>query len=263
MKIIVCMKQVPVQDSLLKIAENGRWILEDELNWEINESDHYALETALRLKEANGGGEVVLLTMGPDRVKEAIKQGLAKGADRALHLNNEAFSTIDPFINAKLLAAAIKNESPDLVFTGLQTDDQGWGQTGPALAEMLGFSHATIAMEIVKTDAGVKVKRELESGWFQWVELPAPALVSIQSGISQLRYATIKGIMMAKKKEIKQLTLADIGLSETEVDDKQSPLKFDKIYMPEKNKQAELLTGDPKEIARQLADKLKNEAKVF
>lgn len=262
MKIIVCMKQVPVQDSLLRITGDNRWIEEDELNWEINESDHYALETALRLKEEHGG-EVVLLTMGPDRVKEAIKQGLAKGAERALHIDNASFSTMDPFINAKLLTAAIKQEEPDLVFTGLQTDDSGFGQTGPILAELLGFAHTTIAMEIQKTESGIKVKRELESGWFQWVELPLPALVTIQSGINQIRYATIKGIMMAKKKEIKALTLDDLGLSESDVNVSNSPLKFSKLYIPQKTKRAELLEGDPKDVARKLADKLKNEAKVF
>ncbi len=262
MKIIVCMKQVPVQDSLLKITDDNTWVHEDELNWEINESDNYAMEAALRLKEEHGG-EVVLLSMGPDRVKESIKQGLAKGVERALHINNEDFTTRDPFINAKLLAAAIKQESPDLVLTGLQADDTGFGQTGPILAEYLGLPHTSIVMEIEKSNGGIKVKRELEGGWFQSVELPLPALLSIQSGSNQLRYATIKGIMMAKKKEIKSLTLADLGLAEDEVDDSNSSLNFNRIFIPEKTKKAEIFEGDPKEIAAKLADKLKNEAKVF
>ncbi len=262
MKIIVCMKQVPVQDSLLKITDDSRWVQEAELNYEINESDHYALETALLLKEEHGG-EVVILTMGPRRVKEAIKQGLAKGADRALHINNESFTTLDIFINAKLLAAAIQQEEADLVLTGLQTDDYGFGQTGVILAEKLGLPHASIVMEILKQDGSIKVKREMESGWFQSVELPLPALLTIQSGISQIRYATIKGIMMAKKKEIKELSLSDLGLAEGDVDDSTSSLKFHKLYVPEKTKQAELLEGDPKDVAAQLVHKLKNEAKVF
>ncbi|MFQ5677797.1 MAG: electron transfer flavoprotein subunit beta/FixA family protein, partial [bacterium] len=192
MKIIVCMKQVPVKDSLLKIKDDGSWIEEADLNYEINESDHYALEAALRLKEAHSG-EVVLLTMGPDRVKEAIKQGLAKGADRALYINNEDFTTQDPFVNAKILAAAIKQEEFDLILTGLQSDDYGSAQTGVILAENLDIPSATIVMEVQKQASGIKVKRELESGWFQWVELPLPALLTIQSGINQIRYATIKG----------------------------------------------------------------------
>ncbi len=262
MKIIVCLKQVPVKDSLLKIKDDETWVHEDDLSYEINESDHYALETALRLKEEHGG-EVVILTMGADRVREAIKQGLAKGAERAIHINNESFTTIDSNINAKILAAAIKTEQPDLILTGLQTDDYGSAQTGVILAEYLGLPHAGIVMEIQKQEGSIKVKRELESGWFQSVELPMPALLTIQSGINQLRYATIKGIMMAKKKEIKQPTLSDLGLSESDVAPGSSSLKFQKIYVPKKTKQTQFFEGDPKDIASQLVDKLRNEAKVF
>lgn len=261
MKIVVCMKQVPVKDSLLKINSQNTWIEEGDLSYEINESDHYALEEALRMKEKHGG-EVVIVSMGPDRIKEAIKQGLAKGADRAIHINDDAFRTLDPVANAKVLAAAIKQDGEcDLVLAGLQTDDYGWGQTGVILAEILGVPHATIVMEIEKQDGSIKVKRELESGWFQWVELPLPALLTIQSGINQIRYATIKGIMMAKKKEIKELGLSDLGLSEGDVNTGQ--MRFSKMYIPEKTKQAEILEGDPKEVARKLAEKLKNEAKVL
>ncbi len=262
MKIIVCMKQVPVKDSLLKIKDDGSWIHETELSYEINESDHYALEEALRLKEKHGG-EVVVLSMGPDRVKEAIKQGLAKGADRAIHINNESFTSLDPLVNAKILAAAIKTEQFDLILAGLQTDDYGSAQTGVILAEMLQVPYATIVVEIQKQNGAIKVKRELESGWFQWVELPMPALFTIQSGINQIRYATIKGIMMAKKKEIKLLGLSELGLSESDVSEDVSALKFNKIYIPEKTKQTEIFEGDPKEAAQKLVQKLKNEAKVF
>ncbi|MFQ5603306.1 MAG: electron transfer flavoprotein subunit beta/FixA family protein [bacterium] len=262
MNIIVCMKQVPVKDSLLKIKEDSSWIHESDLNYEINESDHYALEEALRLKEKHDG-EVVILCMGPERVKEAIKQGLAKGADRAIHINNESFTSLDPIVNAGILTAAIKQEQFDLVLTGLQTDDYGSAQTGVIMAEMLQVPHASIVMEIQKQNGSIKVKRELESGWFQWVELPTPALLTIQSGINQIRYATIKGIMMAKKKEIKTPSLSDLGLSESDVKNGGTGLKFHKIYIPEKTKQTEIIEGEPKEVAQKLADKLKNEAKVF
>lgn len=262
MKIIVCMKQVPVKDSLLKIMDDGSWVHETDLNYEINESDHYALEEALRLKEAHSG-EVVLLSMGPERVREAIKQGLAKGADRAIHIDNSSFTTQDPFVNARVLAAAIKREEFDLVLSGLQTDDYGSAQTGVILAENLGVPSATIVMEIQKQNGGIKVKRELESGWFQWVELPLPALLTIQSGINQIRYATIKGIMMAKKKEIKAPGLSELGLSESDVEEGQTGLVFSKIYVPEKTKKTEIFEGDPREVAQKLADKLKNEAKVI
>ncbi|RMD94118.1 MAG: electron transfer flavoprotein subunit beta/FixA family protein [Calditrichaeota bacterium] len=263
MKIIVCMKQVPIKDSQLKIKSDGSWIEESDLNFEINESDHYALEEALRLKEKHGG-EVVILSMGSQRVTEAIKQGLAKGADRALHINNESFTRIDPFINAKLLAAAIRQEGDfDLILTGLQSDDYGFGQTGVILAELLGVPSATIVMEIQAQDSKIKVKRELESGWFQWVELPLPAVLTIQSGINQIRYATIKGIMMAKKKEIKPLGLEELGISEDEIQESISGLKFHRIYVPEKTKKTEIFEGDPKEVAKKLVEKLKNEAKVI
>ena len=262
MKIIVCMKQVPVQDSHLRVKSDGSWIEEEGLNYEINESDHYGLEEALRLKEKQGG-EVILLAMGPDRLKESIKQGLAKGADRAIYIDNKEFSVVDPLISARVLAAAIQMESPDLVMTGLQSDDHGFGQTGVILAELLGIAHATIVMEIQALPNGIKVRRELESGWFQWIELPLPAILTIQSGLNQIRYATIKGIMMAKKKEIKELTLADLNLTTSEVAAGSSGLLFRKVYVPEKSKQTEIFEGDAKETARKLADKLKNEAKVF
>jgi electron transfer flavoprotein beta subunit len=261
-KIIVCLKQVPVQDSLLRIREDGSWIHDTDLNYEINESDHYALEEALRLKEKQGG-EVVVLSMGPERINEAIKQSLAKGADRAIRISTNDTGVVDAWINAKLLAAAVQSESPDLILTGLQSDDFGFGQTGVVLAEMLGVPHATIVVEVEAGDGNVRVKRELESGWFQWVELPLPALLTIQSGINQIRYATIKGIMMAKKKEIKQIAPSELGIPETEIAAGASGMKLEKIYVPEKTKKAQVLEGDPKEVARQLAEKLKNEAKVF
>ena len=187
--------------------------------------------------------------MGPERVKEAIKQGLAKGADRAIHIDNSSFTTQDPFVNAKILTAAIKQEEFDLVLSGLQTDDYGSAQTGVILAENLGVPSATIVMEIQKQNGGIKVKRDLESGWFQWVELPLPSLLTIQSGINQIRYATIKGIMMAKKKEIKALGLSELGLSESDVQEGQTGLVFNKIYLPEKTKQTEIFEGDPTEVA--------------
>ena len=149
------------------------------------------------------------------------------------------------------------------MFTGLQSDDYGFAQTGVVLAEYLGVPSATIVMEIQSQNGGIKVKRELESGWFQWVELPLPSLLTIQSGINQIRYATIKGIMMAKKKEIKALGLTELGLSESDVQEGQTGLVFNKIYIPEKTKQSEIFEGDPKEAAQKLADKLKNEAKVI
>src|SRR5512142_2809220 len=210
MKIIVCIKQVPARDSQLRVAPSGAWIQEADLSYEINEPDAYALEEGLQLKEKNGG-EVVVLCAGPARAAQTIREALAKGADRAVHIEEEALDAFDPLGGARLLAAALKSESPDLVLTGLQSDDFGYGQTGVILAELLGLPHATIIMQVEKQEGGIRVKRELEDGWFQHVEMPLPALLTIQSGINKLRYATLMGIKKAKTKEVKRLTPADLG----------------------------------------------------
>lgn len=256
MKIVLCMKQVPLKDSQVKIAANGTWIDEQNLNFEINESDHYGLEAGLRLKEKHGG-ELVLLTIGPARAKQALSQALAKGADRAIHVIHDQ-PIMDPLLVAQILAAAIKTENPDLILTGLQSDDSGFGQTGVVLAELLGFAHATLVMEVNAEGEKLRLKRELESGWFQYIELPMPAVLTIQSGLAQIRYATIKGIMEAKKKPVKEIPLATLG-----VDLGAQHLTFHKMYVPLKSKKTQMLTGDAKSVAKQLADKLKNEAKVI
>src|SRR5689334_23222730 len=224
MKIIVSIKQVPVRDSQLRIESNGRWIQENDLSFEINEPDAYALEAGLQLKEKHGG-EVIALCLGPSRAAQTIREALAKGADRAIHIEEEELAGLDPLAAAKLLAAALKGEAPDLVLTGLQSDDLGYGQTGVILAELLGTPHATIIMEVEKSDGGIKVKRELENGWFQHVEMPLPALLTIQSGISKLRYATLMGIKKAKTKEIKRLTAAELGAAP------QGSIALDRIYV--------------------------------
>jgi electron transfer flavoprotein beta subunit len=250
------MKQVPLKDSQLKITADGVWVDEKNLNFEINESDHYALEAGLRLKEKHGG-EVIVVSLGPAaRLKQAISQALAKGADRALVINHEQ-PILDPLLSANLLAAAIKPENPDLVLTGLQSDDLGFGQTGVVLAELLGMPHATLVMEVQSLDGKLKIKRELESGWFQYIELPSPAVLTVQSGYAPIRYATIKGIMEAKKKPLKEMNVADLGVQMAET------VKMSKMYAPVKSKQTQILQGDAKTVAKQLAEKLKNEAKVI
>src|SRR5262245_1107305 len=205
MKIVVAIKQVPARDSQLRVAASGKWIEETDLSYEINEPDAYALEEGLQLKEKHGG-EVIALCAGPARAAQTIREALAKGADRAIHIEEANIGTYDPLAAARLLAAALKSESPDLILTGLQSDDLGYAQTGVILAELLGLPHATIIMQVEKQDGGIRVKRELEDGWFQHVEMPLPALLTIQSGINKLRYATLMGIKKAKSKEIKRLT---------------------------------------------------------
>jgi electron transfer flavoprotein beta subunit len=256
MKIVVAIKQVPARDSQLRIASSGKWILEDDLTYEINEPDAYALEEGLQLKEKHGG-EVIVLCLGPARASQTIREALAKGADRAIHIEEEDLGAFDPLAAARLMAAALKAESPELVLTGLQSDDLGYGQTGPILAELMGLPHATIIMEVEKQDGGIRVKRELEDGWFQHVEMPLPALLSIQSGISKLRYATLMGIKKAKTKEVKRMTAADLGGAGA------ASIGIDRIYLPERTKRTQLFEGNPKDAAAKLVEKLKFEARVI
>jgi electron transfer flavoprotein beta subunit len=258
-KIIVCLKQVPARDSILRLNQAATWIQEADLNFEINEPDIYALEEGLRLKEKLGG-EVVICCLGPARAQKAIKEALAKGADRALHLEDAAFEGLDAYGVGLALSRAIREEKPDLVLTGLQSDDFGFAQTGVILADLLGLPYSTILMEIQVIGATLKVKRELEGGWFQWIEMPLPALLTIQSGINKPRYATLKGIMAAKTKPIRKLVPADLGLNSGDLAPRQRVLR---VYVPAKSTQTDFLQGSPKEIATILVDKLRNESRVI
>ncbi len=253
MKIAVCIKQVPSREWQPRINEAGTWIRDQDASYEMNEPDAYALEEALRLKE-RAGGEVVVCSAGPTRVAQVLREALARGADRAIHVEDDALASADAFVVADALASAMRDEKFDLVLTGLQSDDQGFAQTGVILAERLGMAHATIIMEVQVADGGLKVKRELEGGWFQWIALPLPAVLTIQSGINTLRYATLKGIMAAKKKEIRKAA-PPAGLAA-----KQQILK---LYVPQKQKHTEMLTGGPADIAKQLVKKLRDDARVL
>src|SRR6202050_295597 len=211
MKIIVAIKQVPERDAQVRIDAAAKWIDESDLQFALNESDAYALEEALQLKEKHGG-EVVVLTAGPERIGQTIREALAKGADRAINIACDDLNSRDALDVARLLAAAIKTESPDLVLTGLQSEDLGLGQTGVILAEVLGLPHASLILHVEKTESGLKAKRELEEGWFQQIEMPTPAVLTIQSGGNKLRYATLMGIKKAKTKEVRQLSAAELGV---------------------------------------------------
>jgi len=257
MKIVVAIKQVPARDSQLRIASTGGWIDEADLSYEINEPDAYALEEGLQLKEKHGG-EVVVLCAGPARAAQTIREALAKGADRAIHIEGETLGALDPLAGARRLAAALKPESADLILTGLQSDDLGYGQTGVILAELLGLPHATIVMRVETAPQGIRVKRELEDGWFQHVDLPLPALLTIQSGINKLRYATLMGIKKARTKEIRRVTPEELG---AETGD--PSILLERVYLPERTKRTQLWEGNPREAAAQLVEKLKFEARVL
>jgi electron transfer flavoprotein beta subunit len=256
MKIIVCVKQVPAKDAPLRIGPEGMWVQEGDVSFETCEPDAYALEAALQLKEAHGG-EVVVVSLGPERVRKTMLDGLAKGADRAIHITDDRFHELDPLQMAAAIAGGIRDEKPDLVLTGLQSDDHGYGQTGVILAELLGLPHATVIMDVQVSGGRLRVKRELEGGWFQWVELPLPAVLAIQSGINKPRYASLKGIMAAKKKEIRAVPRTDLG------SDLATSQKTQKVYVPQKTKRTEFLEGEPKNVAQKLVEKLKHEARVL
>src|SRR6185312_16377435 len=253
MKIAVCVKQVVTREWQLRVNDQKTWIRDQDASFELNEPDAYALEEALRLKEKHGG-EVVVCSAGPARAAQVIREALARGADRAIHVESDALATADANGVAEALAAAIRDEQVDLVLTGLQSDDQGFGQVGVLLAEKLGMPHATIIMEVQKSDSGLRVKRELEGGWFQWVSLPLPALLTIQSGINQLRYATLKGIMAAKKKEIRKVAPAGGA---------QAAQRITSLYFPEKGKKTQMIAGSPAEAAKDLVTRLRDEARVL
>jgi electron transfer flavoprotein beta subunit len=256
LKILVCMKQVPQKDAPLKLNEAGTWIRED-VSYEVNEPDAYALEEALRQKEKHGG-EVVVITAGPGRAQQVLREALAKGADRGIHLEDAGFLGLDAYNTARAFAATIKDEQFDLIFTGLQSDDYGFAQTGVILAQLLGRPHATIIMQIEKMDGGIRVKRELEAGYFQFVDMPLPAVLTIQSGINKLRYATLIGIKQAKNKPLRKVALAEVQNSIGA-----NLQKIERMYIPEKTKKTEFLEGGAGEIAKKLVDKLRNEIRVL
>jgi electron transfer flavoprotein beta subunit len=256
MKIVVAIKQVPERDAQVRIDATAKWIEESGLQYALNESDAYALEEALQLKEKHGG-EVVVLTAGPERVGPTIREALAKGADRAIHIDCADLGARDALGVAKLLAAALKPENPDLVLTGLQSDDLGLGQTGVIVAELLGLPHATLILHVEKTETGLTVKRELEEGWFQNIDMPTPAVLTIQSGGNKLRYATLMGIKRAKTKEVRRVTAAELAMDAAPV------AVLERVALPQKQKSTQILPGSPREAAAALVEKLKFEARVL
>ncbi|GIU73384.1 MAG: electron transfer flavoprotein subunit beta [Bryobacteraceae bacterium] len=255
MKIVVAVKQVPARDVQAELVPSGDWIDESGLSFEMNEPDAYALEAALRLRES-AGGEVVAVSAGPERVQSVLREALAKGADRAIHLaaDGDAARGLDPAVNAALLERAVREEQPELVLTGLQSDDTGSGQTGVVLAARLGWPHATLVMAIEPGQGEVRVKRELEGGWYQHMRLPLPAVLTIQSGISRLRYATLMGIKRARTKEIRRLEAPPEAAG---------GLRLAGLALPRRSRQTQFLEGPPAEQAAQLVEKLRFEARVL
>jgi electron transfer flavoprotein beta subunit len=256
MKILVCIKQVPQKDAPLKLSEDGKWIRED-VSYEVNEPDAYALEEALRQKTQHQG-EVAVLTAGPARASQVLREALAKGADRAIHLEDDRFTRLDSANTARAIAAAVREENFDLIVTGLQSDDFGAAQTGVLLAEILGIPHATIIIGIEKTADGLHLKRELEAGHYQYIDMKLPAVLTIQSGINKLRYATLIGIKQAKTKPVRKVEWAEV---EGHLSKNQQ--QIERLYIPEKQKKTEMIQAPPAESAKKLVEYLKNQARVI
>ena len=256
MKIAVLVKQVPGSESLLNLSSDESWIDETQTTYVMNPPDNYAIEEALIIKEKIGDCEVVILSLGPDRVQKVIREGLAKGADRGIHLQEGEQIETDPLSIAKSFVSVLEKENFDLILTGLQSDDTGMGQTGVLIGEILGMSTATLVMETDIQNEIIRVKRELESGWFQWVKIQLPASISIQSGLNTPRYPSLKGIMGAKKKEIK-IILSDEHQSESQSQ------SIDKIFIPETSKKTEIIEGDIDHSVGRIVEILKSEIKVL
>ncbi len=256
MKIVVALKQVIARDSVLRLSADARWVDETDAAYEINEADAYALEAGLQLKEKQGG-EVIALCAGPGRVSKAIREALAKGADRAIHIALDQPEQLDSLATARLLVEAVRQEGPDLVLTGLQSDDVGAGQTGVVAAELLGWPHVTLVVGIEPAGGGLRVRRELEGGWFQYVETPLPAVLTIQSGIARLRYATLMGIKRARSKEVRRIDAREL------LPQNETAAPIVRLREAEKTKQTQILEGPPAEAAAKLVEKLKFEARVL
>jgi electron transfer flavoprotein beta subunit len=255
MKIMVCLKQVPHQDARLDINADATWIKEDNIKFEINSYDTYALEEALRVKDA-GEADVLVVSIGPDRVTQALRTALGMGADRAVHVKDPETDGGDALGIAKVLAAIAKEESPDLIFMGMMSDDGNFAAVAPMLAELIDVPHTTAAVKMERADGTLTVDREIEGGAHEVVELQSPCLVAVQTGMNQVRYASLKGIMAAKKKPLDVKTAADLGLA-GQVGASAAKVKIEEIAPPPKGDTAEILSGSTDEVVNGLVGKIK------
>ncbi len=257
MKIVVCLKQVPHSDARLDIAGDGTWIQEDSIKFEINSYDTYALEEALRIKDA-GEAEVVVVSIGPDRVTQALRTALGMGADRAVHINDADADASDALGCAHILAAVVKEENPDIVFGGLMADDRNSSAVLQMIAELCDMPSATSVLKVEAANGSVTVERELEGGAMEVVELPKPCVLALQTGANQVRYASLKGIMAAKKKPIDAKSAADLGVA-GQSGAANAKVRMEKLYVPPKSDTAEILQGSTDEVVAGLLGKIKEQ----
>jgi len=258
MNIIVCIKRVPeTTEADIFIDKTGKAIDKSGLVFDLNEWDSYAIEEAILLKEKLGG-TVTVLSMGGEDTNESIRKCLAMGADDALRLTDPAFEGSDGFATAKVLAEAIRKMPYDLIFTGTQAEDDGFGQVGVALAELLGVPHAALVNRIEVQDKKVRAHRELEGGLEEVVEIDLPAVLTIQTGINEPRYVSIMGIRKVAKKEIKVLKTSDLNLKPEEVGLAGSGILLEKVFLPPVGEGAQMLEGKPEDVATKVFDILKD-----
>ena len=258
MKIVVAIKQVPDTATQVKIGGDPKAIDTAGITWIVSPYDEFAIEEALRLKEKRGQGEVIAVSLGPDRVKEALRSALAMGCDRAIHLNDPAWANADTLATAQALAAAIKQEQPALVLCGRQAIDDDMGAVGAQLAEVLGWPCASWIMEeAVDADAkSVRVGRQVEGG-LEVFDLPLPAVLSAQKGLNEPRYPTLKGIMGAKKKEIKDVKAADLGVTAA------PELSIAALEALPPRPPGRIVPGDVKDAVKELVRALREDAKAI
>jgi electron transfer flavoprotein beta subunit len=258
MNIIVCVKRVPeTADADVIIDKSGKDIERSGLVFDLNEWDNYAIEEAIMLKEKMGG-TVTVISMGGEDSNESLRKCLAMGADDAVRLTDAAFVGSDGFATAKVLAEAVRKIPYDLVFAGVQAEDDGFGQVGVTLAEILGIPHVSLVNSLELQDKKMKVHRELEGGLEEVVEVDLPAVLTIQTGINQPRYVSIMGIRKVAKKEIKALGVSDLNLKAEEVGVPGSYIQLEKIFLPPVGEGAQILDGKPEEIASKVFGILKD-----
>jgi electron transfer flavoprotein beta subunit len=248
MNIAVCVKRIPkTAEADIFIEKDGTDIKKDHLVFTLNDWDSYAVREAVLLKERLGG-EVTVITVGPEESKEVLTRCLAMGADRALRI--EGPDTLDSHLVAKILSQAIKGQSFDLILTGVQAEDDNCGQVGVSLAQMLGLPHAAIVTRIEIVENKAKVRRELEGGIDEVIELKLPAVLTIQTGINEPKYVSLAALLEAEDKETK-----DVGLEELGIAPGQSVnTKIDQVFFPPVGKMAEILKGSPEEVVTQLTE---------
>jgi len=259
MKILVAVKQVAALDEDFEIRSDGKDVDEDFLLYDLNEWDDFSLEEAMKIKESSDVEvEVVVVSVGPDRVDESLRKCLAKGADRAIRVWDDAIEGSDAIAIGKVLAAVIKKEAPDMVFAGVQSSDQAYSSTGISTAAYLNWPHAAVVanLEYKPGSSSAVIRRELEGGMLQEVEINCPAVLTIQLGINKPRYASLRGIKQAAAKPIEEWSLGDVGLSAGDVGADSSMSRVRRMYVPEKGR-AQMIEGTVAEQAARIIEIIK------